>query len=146
MRGPNAAIAASALLLLLSAPASSAIADLSGNDPHWIKDTASNCWAANPDPSPGESIAWMGACEDGLVSGAGTLAWYLNGKLVGRDEGTFKNGELMGHGRISLSDGANFEGDFPGKGVLTLPNGQKVDAESIKEVAGWSIEQSQPQR
>lgn len=119
--------------------------DLSGNDAHWIKDTASNCWAANPDPSPGETVVWTGACENNLLSGQGTLTWYINGKAVGQDEGTFRNGELSGHGRVSFADGANFEGDFPGKGTLTLPTGQKIQAESIHEAAGWSIEQSLPQ-
>jgi hypothetical protein len=118
--------------------------DLSGNDTHWIKDSSSNCWAADPDPSPGESITWTGACENNLLSGQGTLTWYINGKAVGRDEGTFKNGELSGHGRLSFADGANYEGEFPGKGVLTLPNGQKIEAESIHEAAGWSIEQTHP--
>jgi len=116
--------------------------DLSGNDAHWIKDNSSNCWAANPDPSPGETIAWTGGCENNLLSGQGTLTWYINGKAVGRDEGTFRNGELSGHGHLSFADGASYEGDFPGKGTLTLPNGQKIQAESIHEAAGWSIEQS----
>jgi len=120
--------------------------DLSGNDTHWIKDNGSNCWAANPDPSPGESISWTGACENNLLSGMGTLTWYINGKAVGRDEGNFRNGELSGHGRVSFADGASYEGEFPGKGVLTLPSGQKIEAESIHEMAGWSIEQSLPQR
>ena len=118
--------------------------DLSGKDTHWIKDNSSNCWAANPDPSPGESITWTGACENNLLSGQGTLTWYINGKAVGRDEGNFRNGELSGHGRLSFADGANYEGEFPGKGVLTLPNGQKIEAETIHEQAGWSIEQTHP--
>ena len=83
-----------------------------------------------------------GACAGGLVNGEGTLTWYLNGRLFGRDEGTFKNGELFGHGRVSRTNGASFEGEFPGKGVITLPGGQKVDAVSIKEAVGWSIEQA----
>ena len=120
--------------------------DLSGNNPNWIKDNGSNCWAANPDPSPGETITWTGGCEKNLLSGPGTLTWYIDGKAVGRDEGTFRNGELSGHGRLSFADGANYEGDFPGKGVVTLANGQKIEAESIHEKAGWSIEQSLPQR
>jgi hypothetical protein len=133
-------------LLLASSAWAQTGPDLSGNNPNWIKDNGSNCWAANPDPSPGETISWTGGCENNLLSGTGTLTWYINGKAVGRDEGTFKNGELSGHGRLSFADGASYEGDFPGKGVLTLPNGQKIQAESIHEKAGWSIEQSLPQR
>lgn len=133
-------------LLFTGAAWAQSAPDLSGNNPNWIKDNSSNCWAANPDPSPGETISWTGGCENNLLSGAGTLTWYINGKAVGRDEGTFKNGELSGHGRLSFADGASYDGDFPGKGVLTLPNGQKIEAESIHEKAGWSIEQSLPQR
>ena len=116
--------------------------DLSGRDPHWIKDDASGCWAANPDPEPLETISWNGQCTDMLVSGPGVLSWYLDGRLIGRDEGNFARGELSGHGRISFADGASFEGDFPGRGVLTLPNGDHVDAVSVRESAGWSIEQA----
>jgi hypothetical protein len=124
-----------------AAYAQGAVPDLSGRDPHWIKDSASNCWAANPDPEPRETIAWKGACEAGLISGEGTLSWYIDGRLVGRDEGNFVRGELSGHGRISTS-GGTFEGEFPGQGVLTLSDGRKIDAVSVKETAGWSIEQA----
>src|SRR3954464_109371 len=133
----RAGLASLLALVALPAWAQAAQADLSGRDPHWIRDVAKNCWAANPDPEVGESVTWTGACSSGLVSGEGTLTWYINGRLVGRDEGTFRGGELFGHGRISQVGGATFEGDFPGKGVLTLPDGQKIQAESIKEAAGW---------
>jgi len=124
--------------------ASPAIAqpDLSGRDPHWIRDEASRCWAANPDPEPLETISWSGGCVDMLLSGTGTLSWYLDGRLIGRDEGNFVRGELSGHGKISFADGATFEGEFPGRGVLTLPSGNRIDAVSVKESAGWSIEQA----
>ena len=68
--------------------AQGAAPDLSGRDPHWIKDSASNCWAANPDPEPRETIAWSGACKAGLISGEGVLSWYIDGKLIGRDQTT----------------------------------------------------------
>ena len=124
--------------------ASPAIAqpDFSGRDAHWIKDEASGCWAANPDPEPLETITWSGQCTDMLLNGPGTLSWYLDGRLIGRDEGNFVRGELSGYGKISFADGAAFEGEFPGRGVLTLPNGKRVDAVSVKESAGWSIEQA----
>lgn len=133
-------IAAAAIISAFNAAAADAQPDLSGRDPHWIKDATTGCWAANPDPEPLESITWTGQCADGLLSGAGTLSWYANGKLIGRDEGNFARGELSGHGKISFADGAVFEGEFPGRGMLTLPNGARVDAISVKESAGWSIE------
>jgi hypothetical protein len=133
-----------AAMLALAAPLSAQTAeprpDLSGSDPHWIEDTIAHCWAANPHPEGGESISWSGACEGGLLSGPGTLTWSQNGRVTGRDEGTFKDGRLTGHGRIITSDGAIYEGEFPGTGVLTLPNGQKVRAQAVREFTGWAIE------
>ncbi len=133
-----------AALLGAAIAATSAIAqpDFSGQDPHWIKDEQSGCWAANPDPEPLESITWSGQCTGMLVSGTGVLSWYLDGRLIGRDEGNFVRGELSGHGKITFANGAVYEGDFPGRGVMTLPNGNRVDAVSVKESAGWSIEQA----
>ena len=113
-------------------------------DSHWIEDPVSHCWAANPNPEEGESISWAGGCENMLASGPGVLTWYRNGELSGRDEGEFKRGELSGHGKISFADGATFEGEFPGNGVLTAPDGRKVPAQSVKERTGWSIEQIAP--
>lgn len=144
MRDFRGAIAGVAMLFASGALAQISAPDLSGRDPHWIKDAVRICWAANPHPEPGESITWSGPCENGLVSGEGTLTWYLNGQRAGRDEGSFKNGELSGHGRVTQENGASFEGEFPGKGVITLPDGKKIEAESIKEITGWSIEQARP--
>ena len=142
-----------AALLALSAPAAAQTdepkPDLSGNDPHWIEDTVRQCWAANPHPEGNESISWTGACEGGLISGPGTLTWSQNGRVTGRDEGTFKDGRLTGRGRIISADGTSYEGDFPGTGVLTLPDGQKLRAQTVREFSGWTIEApipEQPQR
>lgn len=133
-----------AVLFCAATAATAAVAqpDFSGRDPHWIRDEASGCWAANPDPEPLESITWSGQCSDMLLSGTGILSWYLDGRLIGRDEGNFVRGELSGYGKISFANGASYEGDFPGRGVMTLPNGNRVDAVSVKESAGWSIEQA----
>jgi hypothetical protein len=146
MKPFHGAIAGFALFLASGAWAQSPAPDLSGNDTHWIKDADKNCWAANPDPEPGESVAWTGGCENGLVTGEGTLTWSIKDKIIGRDQGTFKGGELSGYGRITTVGGPSFEGEFPGKGVLTFPNGKKVAAQSVKEVFGWSIEQYTPTR
>jgi len=128
-------------LLAAGANAQPGTLGFSPKDSRWIEDKASHCWAANPTPEEGETISWTGGCRSNLLSGEGTLTWYLNGKVSGRDVGEFKNGELTGHGRIFFADGASFEGEFPGQGVLTAPDGRKVRAQSVKERAGWSIEQ-----
>lgn len=132
------------LTLGFSGVAMAASPDLSGKDPHWIQDAANLCWAANPDPKPGENIIWNGECKNGLLDGPGTLSWYVNGRLVSRDSGTYLRGELSGHGRIVFPSGVIFDGDFPGNGVFTTPNGRKIAAHSIKEGAGWSIHEDRP--
>lgn len=129
-----------ALIVPAAAQTNETRPDLSGNDPHWIEDGISHCWAANPHPEGGESISWSGACEGGLLSGPGTLTWSQNGRITGRDEGTFKDGRLTGHGRIISADGTIYEGEFPGIGILTLPDGQKVGAQTVREFSGWTIE------
>jgi hypothetical protein len=129
----------------VAALAQAAAPDLSGKDPHWIQDAANLCWAADPDPQPGETIVWSGECENSLINGPGTLSWYVRGRLVARDSGTFKNGELSGHGRILFQNGVIFEGEFPGKGTITTPDGRKIAAQSIKESTGWSIEEDRPE-
>ena len=118
--------------------------DLSGADPHWIYDPHSKCWAGDPDPHDGETIAWEGKCDGGLVSGFGTLTWYRGGRIDGRDIGTFAAGILSGRGKIIDGDGTVFEGEFPGRGVLTLPDGRTLEAVTVREEAGWSIEQAPP--
>jgi hypothetical protein len=128
-------------LLAAGASAQPGTPGFSPKDSRWIEDPVSHCWAANPTPEEGETISWTGGCQNNLLSGEGTLTWYLNGKIEGRDEGQFKNGELSGHGRIFFGDGASYEGEFPGEGVLTAPDGRKVRAQSVRERAGWSIEQ-----
>jgi hypothetical protein len=137
------------MAVALSAPAWSQPApdvppDFSGNDPHWIQDRVSQCWAANPHPQENESIVWSGACESGLVSGPGTLTWIRSGRITGRDEGTFKDGRLTGRGTITSVDGTAYEGNFPGNGVLTLPDGRKVPARSVRDSSGWTIEEPIP--
>ena len=129
-----------------AAMAQEARPDLSGNDPHWIEDTVSQCWAANPQPQGNETISWSGACEDRLLSGPGTLTWSQNGRISARDEGTFREGRLAGRGKISTADGATYEGDFPGQGVLTLPDGRKIRAQTVRESTGWTIEAPVPEQ
>ena len=140
---------APSVVLLMLAPAlaleaTDAKPDFSGKDPHWIEDKIVHCWAGNPHPQDGEQIYWSGACENGLATGEGTLTWLQNGQVTGRDIGTFKGGILSGHGKITAVDGTSYEGDFPGSGVLTLPDGRKVPARSVREPSGWTIEEPVP--
>lgn len=133
------------LAVLFATPALAADAvvekpDLSGNDPHWVQDRKTKCWAGTPDPVEGQTIQWAGDCVNGLVSGLGVLSWYKDGNIIGRDSSNFKDGIPWGNGRIHGRDGSLYEGAFPGKGELTLRSGEKVQAQSVRVTGGWRIE------
>lgn len=116
--------------------------DFKSPEKFWIEDKAKHCWFADPDPAPDEVVAWSGpACNGALATGTGELVWSRGGKIVERDAGAYENGMLAGQGSIQFEDGAKYVGAFPGDGVLTLPDGQRFAAISVKQVAGWSIEQ-----
>ncbi|HBC54449.1 MAG TPA: hypothetical protein DCZ06_09325, partial [Alphaproteobacteria bacterium] len=66
-----------------------------------IRDRVTGCGTSNPFPAEGESIRWYGSCQDGLLSGHGTLIWYQNGQETQRNEGTFWAGEM--HGPITTT-------------------------------------------
>ncbi len=136
-----AALLCSAVPPALALDAGEAKPDLSGADPHWIEDKAAHCWVGNPNPQAGESVSWSGACAGGFASGPGTVTWYRSGRIEARDVGTYKGGVLSGHGKITTSNGTSYEGDFPGKGTLTLTDGLKLPAQAIRELGGYSIEQ-----
>ena len=114
--------------------------DLSGNDSHWIRDPDSGCVAANPAPVEGESISWSGPCVDGLIAGRGTLTWYEGGRIKAHDVGVFARGALTGHGLIEHIDGTRYEGDFPGEGTLSFPDGTMFRARTLWNGYGWAIE------
>jgi hypothetical protein len=135
------AVIALALRPAFAANAAGFKPDLTGKDPHWIEDRVAHCWVGNPDPQVGESVSWSGACMAGLATGPGVVTWYRNGRVEGRDSGTYQGGILAGRGKISSANGTSFEGDFPGKGILTLSDGLKLPAQSILENGGYSVEQ-----
>ena len=117
----------------------------------WIADSL-GCKVANPQPQSIETITWSGHCKDGFVDGAGTVAWFSEGKVNGITSGTFKEGKLTGKGYVTLPHpaysgvsvgkrnadvrrtwpfGSRLDGDFRenqliGDGIITTPNGQKV--------------------
>lgn len=75
---------------------------------HWIKD-ASGVYLWNPQPQEGESITWSGGyVQDGdylFAEGEGITTWYLEGKIIQIDEGTFKHGQRHGHFTHKFSSG-----------------------------------------
>jgi hypothetical protein len=115
----------------------------------WIADPSSGCKMWNPQPSPGETVSWSGACKDGFAEGKGKLDWLRDGKPYEHDEGEWHSGRQSGdgtqtwpgggykgqleggmphgHGALTVG-GARYEGAFAngkpdGKGVLTAKSG-----------------------
>jgi len=123
---------------------------------YWIADSL-GCKVTNPQPQPIETITWSGHCKDGFVDGAGTVAWFSEGKVNGITSGTFKEGKLNGKGYVTLPfavyarvnvgkrnvevrrtwpPGSRLDGEFVdnqliGDGIITTPNGQKVVVNQI---------------
>ena len=60
---------------------------------------------ANPFARADEEIRWFGACDDGRVSGQGTLVWYIEGIESERNEGAFRDGEFHGEVITTYPDG-----------------------------------------
>jgi hypothetical protein len=80
-------------------------------EPAWIKDK-NGCRVRNANPQPNESVAWSGACPDGVAGGRGVLQWYLNGKPNGRYEGELRNGRATGHGVSVAANGDRYDGEW----------------------------------
>lgn len=115
----------------------------------WIADPASGCKLWNPNPTPGETASWKGACKDGFAEGKGVLTWFRNAAPYEHDDGEWRAGRQMGNGSqtwpggsyrgelfdglpqgrgVLISGGARYEGAFiggkpNGKGTLTDASG-----------------------
>jgi hypothetical protein len=133
MRNTNLILAA----LMALAPCAARAAEISE---HWIPDQ-NGCLAANPAPAPNERVEWSGDCVGGYIEGEGILTWYEGERLIARDSGNFSRGALSGSGRIESAEGWSYEGAFPGNGIMRLPDGSEVPAQTLRENNGWHIEQ-----
>jgi hypothetical protein len=92
------------------------------------------CKIANPDPKPGETVTWSGACKDGYAEGEGDMQWYLEGKPAGHYVGSLAHGALSGNGKLTLPDGTSYEGGWlngkqEGKGTLKAADGGTYQGE-----------------
>jgi hypothetical protein len=100
-------------------------------DPHWVMDEASECWAYNAHGGANDSITWSGDCRDGKVSGPGTLTFFDQGRMFERVTGEFSEGILQnGHVSIAWNDGSKYDGDeqngqFNGYGTLIASDGTR---------------------
>ncbi|NQV79782.1 MAG: hypothetical protein HQ495_04465, partial [Alphaproteobacteria bacterium] len=88
-----------------------ALATVAGQ-PGWIVDPVSNCATSNPFARPDEEIRWFGSCEDGRLSGKGTLVWYVERIESERNDGTFRAGEFHGEVITTYPDGEVIVGGY----------------------------------
>lgn len=99
----------------------------------WVIDPRTNCRALDADFDLGDSIQWQGACASGMASGAGTLSFLNNGRVLETITGTFGGGALLpGHVSAIWSDGSKFDGDqlngqFEGMGSFVSATGDKIN-------------------
>lgn len=80
--------------------------------PGWIVDPVSKCATSNPFARADEEIRWFGTCEDGRLTGRGTLVWYIEGIESERNEGTFRAGEFDGEVITTYPDGEVIVGSY----------------------------------
>ena len=82
----------------------------------WMEvDGRPGCYIWNPNPQPGETVSWSGACQGGKASGKGKMAWLFRG-----EDGALKSdsgeGELRGGrtrvGHWIISNGTTWEGPY----------------------------------
>lgn len=89
----------------------------------WIEDQK-GCKAWNPNPVPGESITWSGACKEGYATGRGIQIWFKNGKATGEKHEVEMQGGYHIKGISTFASGSRYEGGWvegkkTGKGVYT---------------------------
>lgn len=101
--------------------------DLSGNDPHWVRDVMSDCWAYYTDGTDLVSFTWTGACKDHVLDGKGTLTWFRGSKMERTDEGVFRLGRNNGPGTVRWAYGDSYAGNLrdglrEGQGKSVLKN------------------------
>ncbi len=106
---------------------------------NWIVDGRTGCAIWNPNPSPEETVSWLGDCVDGKTSGKGLLTYTVKGEFHSRYEGDERGGKHHGFGIITFADGRRVEtkwwnGRPVGEGVMILPGGRRIKLENGKPV------------
>jgi len=104
-------------------------------DPHWLTDPRTGCAIFDSDPHPGDLAAWSGACVGGRASGAGTVVYSNDGKVLQSLAGDFQDGKVLdGPVTIKWGDGSSYSGgqsggEFAGRGVFVTAKGDRLDGE-----------------
>ena len=106
----------------------------------WAVDAATGCWLWNPNPHPGETVGWSGACPQGPAEGAGSAAWRYaeNGRLViAWEHGVMREGRLDGQGLVLWSNGDRHEGAW--RAGLRHGRGTTVEADGTRHEGEWRL-------
>ena len=69
------------------------------------------CYVWNPNPQPGETVTWTGACAGGKAQGTGTLTWVHDAGAQ-TSIGRLVDGEYNGHWVLRLASGQVQEGPY----------------------------------
>jgi len=88
------------------------------SEQEWIVD-GNGCKVANVFPQEGETIHWVGACEQGYANGQGTLTWLINGEITDVYEGQLVKGWAEGEGKLTRKTGV-----YTGEWKNSLQNGK----------------------
>jgi hypothetical protein len=108
-----------AALLAAAAVVSSAMMAHAGD---WTADTSVGCRVWNPNPQPGETVRWSGACVNGLAQGHGAAQWFRNDLPFESDEGEWREGRQSGYGSqvwpLGRYDGQFADSEPYGQGVM----------------------------
>ena len=100
----------------------------------WISDPRTQCVAADPSYTQGDSISWQGQCrKDAVIYGKGTLTFLNGGRVVETITGTFNDG-LPQAGPVTAiwADGTKYQGSqlgglFNGPGKFVSVKGETHD-------------------
>lgn len=106
--------------------------------PGWTVDAANGCSLWNPNPHPGETVEWSGACPLGPAQGLGHAAWrYVeNGRpFVAWELGVMLDGRLEGTGMVLWSNGDRHAGEW--RLGLRHGRGTTVEADGTRLEGDW---------
>lgn len=122
----------SVLVVGASVPAAAQSPEARPGRPGWSR-AASGCHVWNPDPQPGATVIWAGACENGRASGPGKLSWRYDG-TTDHYEGEMRDGKAHGRGIVVTADGGRYDGEWRegnehGRGTWAGANGDRYDGE-----------------
>ncbi len=78
----------------------------------YISDSKSGCKVWDIAYSSNHSISWTGKCKNGLVTGKGTLTWFIKGKEVALYTGQMDKGLQNGYGIFTFNAGGSKQGYF----------------------------------